>query len=177
RGAAHRTRQAGRAILVALPGAARALGACARRRAAVVAPARRRAAGGTPDRLLLGRAGRDAGRGAGARRRHGATQRAQPGRALHRRRGRGRLSALLRRMAAASARAGGMKNRLRELRKAHGLSQAELAEAVEVSRQTIIAVEADKYDPSLPMAYKLAAFFGVAVEALFFNPFVSAEAE
>jgi len=70
-----------------------------------------------------------------------------------------------------------MKNRLRELRKAHGLSQAELAEAVEVSRQTIIAVEADKYDPSLPMAYKLAAFFGVAVEALFFNPFVSAEAE
>lgn len=70
-----------------------------------------------------------------------------------------------------------MKNRLRDLRKQRGLSQAELAEAIEVSRQTIIAIEADKYDPSLPMAYKLAAFFAVPVEALFFNPFVSAEAE
>ena len=63
-----------------------------------------------------------------------------------------------------------MKNCLRDLRKARGLSQAELAEAVEVSRQTIIAMEADKYDPSLPMAYRLAVFFGVPVEALFFNP-------
>ncbi len=66
-----------------------------------------------------------------------------------------------------------MKNCLRDLRKARGLSQAELAEAIEVSRQTIIAMEADKYDPSLPMAYRLAAFFGVAVEDLFFNPWVS----
>ena len=64
-----------------------------------------------------------------------------------------------------------MKNALRELRKARGLSQADLAETVEVSRQTINAVEADKYDPSLPMAYKLAAFFDVPVEYLFFNPF------
>ena len=64
-----------------------------------------------------------------------------------------------------------MKNRLRELRRARGLGQAELAEAIEVSRQTIIALEADKYDPSLPMAYKLAAFFDVPVEELFFNPF------
>lgn len=64
-----------------------------------------------------------------------------------------------------------MKNALRELRKARGLSQADLAETVEVSRQTINAVEADKYDPSLPMAYKLAAFFDVPVEELFFNPF------
>ena len=63
-----------------------------------------------------------------------------------------------------------MKNCLRDLRKARGLNQAELADAVEVSRQTIIAMEADKYDPSLPMAYRLAAFFGVAVEDLFFNP-------
>lgn len=70
-----------------------------------------------------------------------------------------------------------MRNCLRDLRKARGLNQADLAEAIEVSRQTIIAVEADKYDPSLPMAYKLAAFFAVPVEALFFNPFVSAEAE
>ena len=63
-----------------------------------------------------------------------------------------------------------MKNCLRDLRTARGLSQVELAEAIEVSRQTIIAMEADKYDPSLPMAYRLAAFFGVAVEELFFNP-------
>lgn len=63
-----------------------------------------------------------------------------------------------------------MKNCLRELRTAHSLSQVELAEAIEVSRQTIIAMEADKYDPSLPMAYRLAAYFGVAVEELFFNP-------
>jgi putative transcriptional regulator len=63
-----------------------------------------------------------------------------------------------------------MKGCLRDLRTARGLSQAELAEAIEVSRQTIIAMEADKYDPSLPMAYRLAAFFGVAVEDLFFNP-------
>lgn len=66
-----------------------------------------------------------------------------------------------------------MNNRLRELRKARGLSQADLAEALEVSRQTINAVEADKYDPSLPMAYRLAAFFGVPVEELFFNPWRS----
>ncbi|HEU4650933.1 MAG TPA: helix-turn-helix transcriptional regulator [Croceibacterium sp.] len=61
-------------------------------------------------------------------------------------------------------------NCLRDLRKRRGLSQADLAEAIEVSRQTIIGVEAAKYDPSLPMAYKLAAFFEVPVEELFFNP-------
>ena len=63
-----------------------------------------------------------------------------------------------------------MRNCLRDLRRARGLSQAELAEAIEVSRQTIIATEADKYDPSLPMAYRLAAFFEIPVEELFFNP-------
>ena len=63
-----------------------------------------------------------------------------------------------------------MMNCLRDLRRQRGLSQADLAEAIEVSRQTIIALEADKYDPSLPMAYRLAAFFGVPVEELFFNP-------
>ena len=68
-----------------------------------------------------------------------------------------------------------MRNRLRELRKDRGLSQAELAEAIEVSRQTIIAMEADKYDPSLPMAYRLAAFFDVPVEELFFNPYRGGE--
>lgn len=64
-----------------------------------------------------------------------------------------------------------MKNCLREARRARGLSQADLAEALEISRQTIIAIEADKYDPSLPMAYRLAAYFDLAVEDLFFNPF------
>jgi putative transcriptional regulator len=64
-----------------------------------------------------------------------------------------------------------MKNCLREKRTARGLSQGELAERMDVSRQTINAVEADKYDPSLPLAYKLAAFFGVPAETLFFNPF------
>jgi putative transcriptional regulator len=63
-----------------------------------------------------------------------------------------------------------VRNCLRDLRRARGLSQAELAEAIEVSRQTIIATEADKYDPSLPMAYRLAAFFEIPVEELFFNP-------
>ena len=63
-----------------------------------------------------------------------------------------------------------MKNRLRDLRKQRGLRQAELAHALEISRQTIIAIEADKYDPSLPMAYRLAAFFDVPVETIFFNP-------
>lgn len=69
-----------------------------------------------------------------------------------------------------------MRNRLREKRSARGLSQGELAERMDVSRQTINAVEADKYDPSLPLAYKLAAFFEMEVEALFLNPFKS-EAE
>jgi putative transcriptional regulator len=64
-----------------------------------------------------------------------------------------------------------MRNCLRDLRKQRGLSQADLADAIEVSRQTINAVEADKYDPSLPMAYKLAAYLDVPVEKLFYNPF------
>ena len=63
-----------------------------------------------------------------------------------------------------------MKNCLRDFRKGRGLRQAELAEALEISRQTIIAIEADKYDPSLSMAYRLAAFFDVPVETIFFNP-------
>jgi putative transcriptional regulator len=63
-----------------------------------------------------------------------------------------------------------VKNCLRDLRKERGLRQAELADALEISRSTIIAIEADKYDPSLPMAYRLAAFFDVPVEAIFFNP-------
>ena len=67
-----------------------------------------------------------------------------------------------------------MKNCLRDLRKARGLNQADLADALDISRQTVIAVEADKYDPSLPMAYRMAAYFEVPVEELFFNPWKSA---
>lgn len=63
-----------------------------------------------------------------------------------------------------------MRNCLREMRRERGLNQATLAEALEISRQTIIAIEADKYDPSLPIAYRLAAFFAIPVEELFYNP-------
>lgn len=70
-----------------------------------------------------------------------------------------------------------MKNCLRELRKARGLNQADLADTLEISRQTIIAIEADKYDPSLPMAYRMAAYFAVPVEELFFNPWKADQAE
>ncbi|MEM7666546.1 MAG: helix-turn-helix transcriptional regulator [Pseudomonadota bacterium] len=68
-----------------------------------------------------------------------------------------------------------MKNCLRHVRKERSLNQADLAEALEISRQTIIAIEADKYDPSLPMAYRLAAHFDLPVEELFFNPWKDAE--
>ncbi|MXP10367.1 helix-turn-helix transcriptional regulator [Pseudoblastomonas halimionae] len=63
-----------------------------------------------------------------------------------------------------------MKNGLRGYRTHRGLSQLELADAVEVTRQSIIAMEAEKYAPSLPMAYRLAAYFNVPVEAIFPNP-------
>lgn len=60
-----------------------------------------------------------------------------------------------------------MKNELDEYRSREGLSQGELAEAVGVSRQTINAIERERYDPSLELAFKLAAQFDCAVEALF----------
>ena len=59
-------------------------------------------------------------------------------------------------------------NRIRELRFRHGeMTQQQLAEAVEVTRQTIIALEADKYVPSLLLAFRIAAAFGVRVEDVF----------
>jgi putative transcriptional regulator len=64
-----------------------------------------------------------------------------------------------------------MKNNLRELRLAEGWSQGQLADLVEASRQTINAIEADKYDPSLPLAYRLAALLERPVEEVFCNPF------
>ncbi|HBK55637.1 MAG TPA: transcriptional regulator [Xanthomonadales bacterium] len=62
-----------------------------------------------------------------------------------------------------------MKSRVRELREARGWSQAALAERLGVSRQTINAIETDKYDPSLPLAFKLAREFGSSIEAVFFT--------
>ncbi len=60
-----------------------------------------------------------------------------------------------------------MNNRVRELRAEQGWSQAELAEHLDVSRQTVNAIETGKYDPSLPLAFKLAALFGRPIEAIF----------
>lgn len=61
-----------------------------------------------------------------------------------------------------------MHNNLRELRSARSWSQAQLAEQLQVSRQTINAIETGKYDPSLPLAFKIAAIFGLTIEAIFF---------
>lgn len=60
-----------------------------------------------------------------------------------------------------------MQNRVREMREAKGLSQGELAKEVEVSRQTINSIEVGRYVPSLPLALKLARFFGQRVEEMF----------
>jgi putative transcriptional regulator len=60
-----------------------------------------------------------------------------------------------------------MENRLRVLRAEREWSQAELAQRLGVSRQTVNAVETGKYDPSLPLAFKLARIFGMAIEDIF----------
>jgi len=60
-----------------------------------------------------------------------------------------------------------VRNDVRERRTAKGLSQAELAERMDVSRQTINSIETDRYTPSLPLAIALARFFGVTVEEIF----------
>ncbi len=60
-----------------------------------------------------------------------------------------------------------MKNTIRELRATRNLSQAELAKAMEVSRQTINAIETERYTPSLPLALALARYFDRSVEEVF----------
>ncbi len=60
-----------------------------------------------------------------------------------------------------------MDNRIAALRKERGLSQAELAEAVEVTRQTIISLEGGRYNASLALAHKLAKYFGMTIEEIF----------
>ena len=60
-----------------------------------------------------------------------------------------------------------MKNRLRELRAAKEWSQADLADRLDVSRQTVNAIETEKYDPSLPLAFKVARLFKSPIENIF----------
>lgn len=64
-----------------------------------------------------------------------------------------------------------MKQRLRELRTEKGLTQADLAGQLGVSRQAVIALETDKHIPSLDLAYKISAVFDLPVEAIFENPY------
>lgn len=60
-----------------------------------------------------------------------------------------------------------MKNRLRVLRAEYRWSQAEVADKLGVSRQTVNAIETGKYDPSLPLAFKIARLFNTSIEAIF----------
>ena len=61
-----------------------------------------------------------------------------------------------------------MESRVRELRERRGWSQGELAEQLEVSRQTVNAIETGKYDPSLPLAFRIARLFESRIEEIFF---------
>jgi putative transcriptional regulator len=60
-----------------------------------------------------------------------------------------------------------VRNRLKQLREAHGLTQAALADRLDVSRQTVNALETGRYDPSLPLAFRLARLFQEPIEAIF----------
>ncbi|MEO8019819.1 MAG: helix-turn-helix transcriptional regulator [Pseudomonadota bacterium] len=60
-----------------------------------------------------------------------------------------------------------MKNLVRELRTELGLSQGDLADKLEVSRQTVNAIETGRYDPSLPLAFAIAKLFGKPIEKIF----------
>ncbi len=60
-----------------------------------------------------------------------------------------------------------MTNKIARLRKERGLSQAELADAVEVTRQTIISLESGRYNASLLLAHKIAKYFGLIIEEVF----------
>jgi len=63
-----------------------------------------------------------------------------------------------------------MKNRLRVLRAEREWSQQDLAERLEVSRQSVNAIETGRYDPSLPLAFKIADLFDLTIEEIFMNP-------
>ena len=63
-----------------------------------------------------------------------------------------------------------MNNRLRVLRAERAWSQQDLAERLEVSRQSVNAIETGRYDPSLPLAFRIADLFGLPIEDIFINP-------
>jgi putative transcriptional regulator len=63
-----------------------------------------------------------------------------------------------------------MKNRLKVLRGERNWTQAQLAEALDVSRQTVNAIETGKFDPSLPLAFRAARLFGMRIEEIFRDP-------
>ena len=63
-----------------------------------------------------------------------------------------------------------MENRLRILRAEHRWSQQDLAERVEVSRESVNAIETGKYDPSLPLAFRIAELFELPIEEIFVSP-------
>jgi putative transcriptional regulator len=64
-----------------------------------------------------------------------------------------------------------MRNHLRQLRADRGWSQADLAEKLEVSRQSVNAIETGKFDPSLPLAFKIARLFGKMIDNVFDDEF------
>ncbi len=63
-----------------------------------------------------------------------------------------------------------MENRLRVLRAERNWSQGDLASALDVSRQSVNAIETGRYDPSLPLAFKIAELFGLTIEQVFVSP-------
>ncbi len=63
--------------------------------------------------------------------------------------------------------AGGVKNRLKVLRAERDWSQGDLAERLDVSRQSVNAIETERYDPSLPLAFRIAGVFGCRIEEIF----------
>lgn len=62
-----------------------------------------------------------------------------------------------------------MRNRIKDLRAEHAWTQADLAQRVGVSRQTINAIETDKFDPSLPVAFRIARLFDLKIEEIFLD--------
>lgn len=60
-----------------------------------------------------------------------------------------------------------MKNRLKEIRKQHGIRQEELADALSVSRQTISSLENGRYNPSIQLAFRISRYFGMRIEEIF----------
>lgn len=83
-------------------------------------------------------------------------------------RGRGGILDLSSKLYSPSKEGTAARNRIREYRQERGLSQAALAEAMGVTRQTIISIESGRYTPSLPLALRLGRYFGRPVEELFY---------